>query len=688
MKRILGALGVSVLLSLPFSCGQEVGTPPTRASSACPAAQSLCEGGCIDLDSSPSHCGTCDSACTVGEACVEGACQCLAGFAPCATGCVDLSLEPQDCGSCGHACAADEVCSAGTCAANCQGGLSRCGSSCVDLQGSATHCGVCDHACAPSQTCVAGACQCDAGQTQCASGCTNTSTDGSNCGSCGMTCPAGVACVSGTCQGGSGGASAGGSGGASTGGTVSAGGTGGATTAGGGVAGATGGGGPSGGTVGSGGTSGGAGAGGAPGSGGTTGGAGSATGGSTGTGGSPGGCQMTPVGSCASPEVRITDVSLGVTVISNGDEGDTRAIPLAIAALPGGGSRVAAMSSDGRVYVAELDCNDRLVGSPFTFPANDFQDIALDAEGGVVLLTRDAQGGGTLNCGTPANLCDGGPNPAIPCYDMYLVRFDNRGTEQWATKLTTSSSSLPPYSTGPSGGQVHMIWWYQHHGRIASDGTNYAAYFCEALSVSQSGCINIHEADRMQVVGPTGSILSGHDSFDLGCSHSWNTRIVWDPAAGHFVTVCATDNQNRVARSPNYQTIFNSQDLASLSMGNIVLSSQGGYWVSVSDQGTIRLLHFTASSATPDQNVTAGSSGFSHLVSYGSSLLVAWESGSSITAQVRSSSDAGTVSSTFSIGVSDHRYQDFKSFPDGSVAYPAQGANNQSIRIARVMPCQ
>ena len=70
-----------------------------------------------------------------------------------------------------------------------------------------------------------------------------------------------------------------------------------------------------------------------------------------------------------------------------------------------------------------------------------------------------------------------------------------------------------------------MIWWYQHHGRIAYDGENYASYFCEAISVSEGGCINIHEGDRMQVVGPSGSVLDGHDSFQGGCSHSWNTRI-------------------------------------------------------------------------------------------------------------------------------------------------------------------
>jgi hypothetical protein len=438
-----------------------------------------------------------------------------------------------------------------------------------------------------------------------------------------------------------------------------------------------------------GGTTGSGGSGGAQSSGGTQSGTGgSPSGGNQSSGGSAGslggGCMTPPAASCSSPQVRITDVNVGVTVIGNGNEGDTLPIPLAIAAKPSGGSRVAIQSNDGRVYVAELDCDDQLVGTPFSLPANDFQDIAADANGGVVVLTRDAQGGGTLNCGNEGNLCIAPQNP-IPCYDMYMVRFDNAGSEVWASKLTTASAVAPPYSAG--GGANHFIWWYQHHARLAHDGTNYAAYFCDAITIANGSCVDIHEGDRMQVVGPNGGEpLSGHDSFAGGCSHSWNTRIVWDERTGHFVMVCATDNNNRVARPAPYRTIFAAPDIGTLSVGDLVLAGGSGYWLTVSYQNTIHLLHFEE--ATPDQDINAGSSAFSHLVSYGPNLMiVAWETGSGMTAQVRSSTDGGVVSEPFSIAVPDHRYQAFKAFPDGSAAYAAQGANNQSIRIARVLPC-
>ena len=294
----------------------------------------------------------------------------------------------------------------------------------------------------------------------------------------------------------------------------------------------------------------------------TGGASGAAPGGMSGAGGSAGstagGCSSVPT-ACTAPTVRITDVTFGVDLVGNGGEGETQPIPLAIAAKPNGGSRVAAMGTDGRVYVGELDCDDHLVGAPVSFPANDFQDIALDSSGGVLLLTRDAEGGGTLNCGTPSNLCDGGPEDPIPCYDMWLVRFDANGTEQWAAKLTTASASLPPYSTGPTGATVHMIWWYQHHGRLASDGKNYAAYFGVAITVQNGDCVDIHEGDRMQVVDA--KRLAGQrprTASRCGCSHSWTTRIVWDPRTCRFVMVCATDNDSRIARPPNYQTIYSS----------------------------------------------------------------------------------------------------------------------------------
>ena len=162
-------------------------------------------------------------------------------------------------------------------------------------------------------------------------------------------------------------------------------------------------------------------------------------------------------------------------------------------------------------------------------------NFAADDDDGVILLTRNARGGGTLNCGEPANLCDGEPNPAIPCFGMYMVRFKNAGQEQWATQLSTQSAQLPPYSTGPDGPMVHMIWWYQHHGRLA-----------------------------------------------------------WDDATDHFSMVCAKDRGGGIAQ-PNGpgHLLYTSRDLATLSVGDIVAAGDGGYWITASDQGSVLLMHFS-----------------------------------------------------------------------------------------------
>lgn len=396
-------------------------------------------------------------------------------------------------------------------------------------------------------------------------------------------------------------------------------------------------------------------------------------------GGTAGSCGRT-VGACTAPEVRVTDLTVGSAVTGYGREGDTDPLPMAIAALPSGGSRIAWLGTDKKVYIGELDCDDKLVGTPFSIPAIDLQDIHADANGGVVLVTREATNGGTDNCGN-GMLCGG---ESSPCREMVLVRFDNNGSVVWESQVTNLSSSLAGYQNG-----ARFIWWYQHHGRLAFDGMNYGAYFGVAITVNNGSCVDIHEGDRMQVISGSGQRLTGHDSFEVGCSHSWTSRIVWDPRTNHFVMVCATDNNCRIARPSPYRTIAAGTCDGTLFGGDLVLSTNPGYWTAWSQGGTIRLQHFTDSG--PDTSVAnAGSSQHPHLVTYSTSkMLLTWGSGTSMTAQVRDAgANAEAIGSTFTIAVNDHSYQAFKPYPDGSVAYPAAGANNTSIKIARVMPCQ
>ncbi|TMW67428.1 hypothetical protein Poli38472_011048 [Pythium oligandrum] len=407
---------------------------------------------------------------------------------------------------------------------------------------------------------------------------------------------------------------------------------------------------------------------------------------------------------CAVPKVTVTEIDVGASVEVNEDEAALKLI--AIAAKPAGGS-YAAFHSGGKVNVVELDASDKVVaGSTVSVDVNDFADIHADAKGFVILGTRDAEGGGTLNCGNPSNLCGTAPNPAVPCYDMYLIRFEG-GKETWATKLTSSSASLPPYSTSKTGANVFMIWWYAHHGRIAYDGTNWASYFGAAISTSEGGCINIHQGDRMQMVGPTGSLVKSSNAFDWGCSHSGYERIVYDDRSKEFTMICKTDNNNRI-KFPNAEATVYPVDLAASNLGDIVKDEGGsGYWMTVSNgQGNnakVHLMHFNKNKATDkDITLTGGQTNerACHLASIGSGgLLAAWEGSSAggdfsersqrqMFIQVRDAKDGAEISDVVKVdGVTGNRYEAFKSFPDGSVAYVAKGSSATKLKVLRITPC-
>ncbi|WP_045878472.1 hypothetical protein [Pseudofrankia sp. DC12] len=372
------------------------------------------------------------------------------------------------------------------------------------------------------------------------------------------------------------------------------------------------------------------------------------------------------------PTTRITDVSLGSQVVSFGPQGDTDPLPAAIAAAPGGGSWLAWLGPDSQVHLGRLDCGDQLVGTPTAVAGVDLQDIKADPQGVVVLLTRPGpQGSGRLCGGTSS-----------PAKSMWMVRFDNSGRQVWEQQVTNLSSSLGGYDPG-----ALFVWWYNHHGTLAYDGTSYAAYFEAAITVANGSCVDIHEGDRMQVVNAsTGALVSGHDSFGWGCSHAWDSHITWDPRTGHFAMVCTTDNNCRIARPSTGQTVAPGVCDGTLFGGNIVLAGTQGYWTAWSNGNQTRLEHFSTG-ASDHTVVTADKTEHSHLVAYGPArMLLTWRSGSSTAAQVYDSTGGAAVGSQFTIAIPDHTYVEAKDYPDGSVAFPAVGSTGSSVRIVRVMP--
>ncbi|MEI8258535.1 MAG: hypothetical protein WCJ30_22915, partial [Deltaproteobacteria bacterium] len=183
-----------------------------------------CDGnpanGCeVNLQTDPTHCGSCATACSFPNAaasCTAGVCAvgaCNPNYSNCdfvaTNGCeTDLRTSATDCGACGVTCTAginaNTVCSNSQCAYDCSPGF-------VDCDGSTTpgcevsngtdiaHCGLCATSCSATangtSACAGGSCgfTCATGFSNCdgnpANGCeANGATDVNNCGACGAAC--------------------------------------------------------------------------------------------------------------------------------------------------------------------------------------------------------------------------------------------------------------------------------------------------------------------------------------------------------------------------------------------------------------------------------------------------------------------------------------------------------------------
>ena len=214
-----------------------------------------------------------------------------------------------------------------------------------------------------------------------------------------------------------------------------------------------------------------------------------------------------------------------------------------------------------------------------------------------------------------------------------------------------------------------------------------AAYFGVAITVKNGDCVDIHQGDRMQVVDTSGALVNGHrDAFEVGCSHAWTPRIVHDPRAKRFVTVCATDNDCRIAQPNPYRTVAAGTCDGTLFGGDLVLAESTGYWTAWSQGNAVRLEHFTTGAS--DTTISTGAtSQHPHLVGYGTGrMLLTWASGSGMAAQVHDSGTGAAIGERFTIGAKDHNYQAFEPYADGSAAYPAAGDGTSSVTIARVQP--
>ncbi|TNE46695.1 MAG: hypothetical protein EP343_22535 [Deltaproteobacteria bacterium] len=95
-----------------------------KGACVCPKGLTLCGSQCVDVQTRSDHCGQCSNACGSGKFCSEGGCKdCPLSAVPCGSSCcptslqccngvcVDVNTHPTFCGSCQNACQSTQVCS-------------------------------------------------------------------------------------------------------------------------------------------------------------------------------------------------------------------------------------------------------------------------------------------------------------------------------------------------------------------------------------------------------------------------------------------------------------------------------------------------------------------------------------------------------------------------------------------------
>ncbi len=76
----------------------------------------LCE---VTIATDDANCGACGNACTMGQRCIDGTCQCETSEMLCEGRCINTLWDDANCGACGHACGVGEECSVGACRVAC-----------------------------------------------------------------------------------------------------------------------------------------------------------------------------------------------------------------------------------------------------------------------------------------------------------------------------------------------------------------------------------------------------------------------------------------------------------------------------------------------------------------------------------------------------------------------------------------
>jgi hypothetical protein len=154
---------------------------------------------------------------------------------------------------------------------------------------------------------------------------------------------------------------------------------------------------------------------------------------------------------------------------------------IALSPSPNGESKVGWVDTGGNIHVTPLLSSDERKGADLIVGTGRLYDLVAHDDGFAMLVMQENR--------------------------MYIERYTNGGSRLFRKELTDADDRVDDW----------------HCGKLAYDGTRYAAYF--AIH-GTAGWTEGHEGDKLKYVDDVGDIEPG--GWEWGCSHSMDVRLFFN----------------------------------------------------------------------------------------------------------------------------------------------------------------
>ena len=325
---------------------------------------------------------------------------------------------------------------------------------------------------------------------------------------------------------------------------------------------------------------------------------------------------------------------------------------IALSPSANGESKVGWVDTGGNIHVTPLTSRDERKGADLIIGTGRFYDLVAHDDGFAVLVME-------------ANR-------------MYIERYTNGGTRLFRTELTDADDRVDGW----------------HCGKLAYDGTHYAAYF--AIH-GTAGLTEGHEGDKLKYVDGLGNIESG--GWEWGCSHSMDVRLFFNGALD--MPFCISDCYPGKGVYVKNQYLISAADgncagITNARFGEAVTAAGYGVLIYLSIEGRthwdVIFDSFETSSpfsvnaekaltATADQNEINPK-----IVPFDSGeILVSWEVSGGDSRTFRFfDADGNALADAESLNVHAGPVNDMKVFPNGDIGWAWAWGSMDRLKVVRI----